>query len=580
MGFEIADFRKLGSDLTGELVVYIETGPNPISEEAWASYSPDPGWMLNTPRGAQFNVLNVLGSPYLPTGEFTYYTDQSGYTWKAVAAVQNRVYPFHAEDYADFSPPLTTSAQAAYALSTPLPGTIQYNSNDKNHENIYYTENADGTPRLQYYVTDPWGNVYILKSVNAANDTTEKVAAAVDAAVLPEGWVKSSGYLENDTAYMPIYSGDLAHANEFRDSADSAWMQIEWGTSGITLASVIGDGMPIWGGNESGMVMGTDAADEIHGGDGADVIYGLNGDDRIWSDTGDNVISGGAGADTVYFGVGHNTLRDTLADMNGDAVYGFSHNSVLEITGAGIGRERLGVAMEDDAATLTVGNSVVRLFGDFSGGDFMAVTRGEGADVQTAISFVSLLPDLKEGVGVDPTSINGVANELFLTGDGTVSFSVEVQSAVSAYKNTLGYYKVGAGGAISETHLLFGNTLDSIGKTLDIGPLDGGEHIGFFLVQNGFGQYGNLPDDLYFVPGEGGTPLLYSASRGLLSETPVFHSYADYNPDAATQVLSGTTQGGRQLLIGFEDLAAASGDNDFQDVVIAVQDSTADLFII
>src|SRR3546814_8560555 len=102
-----------------------------------------------------------------------------------MAAVQNRVFPCVAGDYASLDPPPTTSAQAGYALATPLPGTIQYNSNDKNHENIYRATDADGAPKVQYYVTDPWGNVYILKSVNAANDPAEEVAEAVEAAELP-----------------------------------------------------------------------------------------------------------------------------------------------------------------------------------------------------------------------------------------------------------------------------------------------------------------------------------------------------------------------------------------------------------
>lgn len=299
MAFEIADLRGLGPDLSGEMVVYIESGPNPMTEEAWADYAPAPGWILNTPRAGQFDVLNVLSSPYKPTGEYTYYTDPTGFTWQAVAAVQNRAYPFDPDDYAGMTPPPATSAQAGYALATPLAGTIQYNSNDKNHENAYYAENADGTPKLQYFVTDPWGNTYILKSVNAANDTPEEVTAAVDAAVLPEGWHKSTAYLEEDTSYFPVYSGDLAHANEFRDSADSAWMQIGWGSSGVTLPAMVGDGMPIWGGNEGGLLQGTAVGDEMHGGAGDDLIWGQGGQDTIWGDAGDDTIVGASGAPTT-----------------------------------------------------------------------------------------------------------------------------------------------------------------------------------------------------------------------------------------------------------------------------------------
>lgn len=580
MGFEIADFRNLGSDLSGQLVVYLEAGPNPITEEAWATYTPDPGWMLNTPRAAQFDMLIVLGSPYVPTGEYTYYTDLSGYTWKAVAAVQNRVYPFSVEDYASFTPPLTTSAQAAYALTTPLPGTIQYNSNDKNHENIYYANSDDGIRKIQYYVTDPWGNLYILKSVNAANDTAEKVAAAVDEAVLPDGWVKSTAYLEEDTTYLPVYSGDVAHANEFRDSADSAWMQIFWGASGITLPAMVGEGMPIWHGNDSGLLLGTAAGDEMHGGGGDDEIRGLDGDDTIWSDDGDNVISGGAGADIIHFGAGRNLLRDTLADLSGDSIHGLGSASAVEIQGSAITRAELSVTANPDGVTLGAGGSSWQVSGDFSGGDFMAVVRGTGgAETRTTVSFVNFLPELSEGARVEQDVINGIANGPFLTGDGATGFTVELQSAVSDHANVLGYYTLDRNGTIGSAHLLFDNTLEDVGRTARIDPPADGEQVIFFLIQDGADVYSGLQDDLHFVlqTDAGGVtqPLLYSASLGLLSAAPVFHSIAAFNPDGGTQVLSGVAAGGEVLQIGFEDLAFATGDNDFQDVVVGVREDRA-----
>jgi hypothetical protein len=321
MGFEIADLRGIGPDYMGQMVVYLAGGDNPITQPEWDTYTPDPGFMLNTPRAGQFDVLNVLGSPYQPTGSFTYLTDSHGFTWLAVAAVENRIYPFDPADYAGSSPPLTTSAQAGFLVATPLPGTIQYNSNDKNHENVYYAADSQGNPQIQYYVTDPWGNVYILKSVNEANDTPEEIAAAVAAAVLPEGWTKSSGYLDADVSYLPVWSGTVAHANEFRDSADSAWMQIEWGESGITLAAAIGDGLEIWGGNTDDLVKGTGDANVIHGGDGDDRILGRKGDDiitgdaggdRLKGDNGDDVLIGGAGNDKLIGGRGadHFTFDD------------------------------------------------------------------------------------------------------------------------------------------------------------------------------------------------------------------------------------------------------------------------------
>jgi len=370
MGFEIADARGLGADYAGDLVVYLEAGPNPITAEAWANYTPDPGWLLNTPRQPHFDVLNVLGSPYRPTGEFTFHTDQSGFTWMSVAAVQNRVYPFNPNDYASLSPPLTTSAQAGYALATPLPGTIQYNSNDKNHENIHYAEHADGSRKLQHYVTDPWGNVYILKSVNSANDTAEKVAAAVDAAVLPEGWEKSSGYLDQNVSYLPIYSGNLSHANEFRDSADSAWMQIGWGRSGITLPAVVGEGMPIWGGSDSGLVLGTERDDLIHGGGGDDPIHGLGGNDTVWGDADNDVVYGNAGDDVLYGNMGVDTL---YGGQGADVAYGGQGDDLIF---GGAGDDALFGNVGDD--TLLGGAGADTLVGG-AGNDVLI--GGEGPDL-------------------------------------------------------------------------------------------------------------------------------------------------------------------------------------------------------
>ena len=58
----------------------------------------------------------------------------------------------------------------------------------------------------------------------------------------------------------------------------------------------------------------------------------------------------------------------------------------------------------------------------------------------------------------------------------------------------------------------------------------------------------------------------------------VFHTIAGLNPGQANQVLSGTTRDGIELVLGFEDLAVASGDNDFQDVVLSMHASRDDVF--
>jgi serralysin len=66
--------------------------------------------------------------------------------------------------------------------------------------------------------------------------------------------------------------------------------------------------------------------------------------------------------------------------------------------------------------------------------------------------------------------------------------------------------------------------------------------------------------------------VLQSATLGALSGATIFHSLSTLNPADAMQVLSGVAPGGRELLIGFEDLPSATGDNDFQDIVIGVRE--------
>ncbi len=120
---------------------------------------------------------------------------------------------------------------------------------------------------------------------------------------------------------------------------------------------------------------------------------------------------------------------------------------------------------------------------------------------------------------------------------------------------------------------------NTVASAVDLGTPGDGVSIGFFLIQNGFNQFGNLPDNLSFVTQgsgappdvDGGQPLvLQSATRGVLANATIFHTEEALNPGNASQVLSGTAPGGHELLIGFEDLPTAKGDNDFQDVVIGV----------
>lgn len=266
----------------------------------------------------------------------------------------------------------------------------------------------------------------------------------------------------------------------------------------------------------------------------------------------------------------------------GTAVVGFDAQDALTLQGVLAGRAAVNVIKGTDGATLGIGGLDLRLVGDFSGGDFMTVARGVGVDAHTVVTFENFLPRLSEGVRVDASSINGVANEPFLTGDGVVRFALELKSAVSAHNNTLGVYKVGADGTIFDVNIVFSGTLNvaATGRTVSLGVPGNNEKLGFFLIQDGFDLHGNLPDDLSFVTigttapanlGSGVPPILRSTALGNLTAAPIFHSFATLNPGDANQVLSGVAPGGRELQIGFEDLPTTTGDNDFQDVVIGIR---------
>lgn len=321
-----------------------------------------------------------------------------------------------------------------------------------------------------------------------------------------------------------------------------------------------------------------------------DSLTGSSFDDSLKGGDGNDWISGGGGADEITFGAGHSILHDILTDLNGDTITGLGTKNAISIAGSLVGREHIAVAVGTDKATLSVGDTSVDIDGDFSGGDFMAVARG-GAEDATTVSFVKYLPTLSEGVRVNTASINGVANEPFLFGDGSVGFTLQLESATSAFHNALGYYKVAADGTIRDAHIVFADTLDVGGgdTSVDLGTPANGESIGFFLIQNGFSLCGSLPDDLSFVASDGSgladldvgqAPLLSSASRGLLTAAPIFHSIADFNAEGAVQVLSGTGPGGFDLRIGFEDLQTDRGDNDFQDVVVSIHTNADGLFIL
>ena len=373
--------------------------------------------------------------------------------------------------------------------------------------------------------------------------------------IRPGHWLKfDNDKLADLNVYDPgtaIAQGNIYNAVLYKGDLHSAIANLTTGTGNDTL-------------------IGNDRDNVLSAGDGTDTIATAGGNDTV---------SGGAGADILHFGGGHSTLRDSMADLNGDVVREFGFGAV-DVLGVRVGWDSISITATQ--MKINVGGETVEADGSFAGtGAFILSTRGSGADAHTGVAFVNYLPSLAEGVSVNTPAISGVADQSFLTGDSSARFTLDFKSAVSSFANSLGFYKVKADGSIGDVHILFDNTLNvaANARTVDLGAPANGERIGFFLIQDGFHTVGHLADNLSFVaPGgtdraatiDGGLAILKSASLGALTGATVFHSAAALNPNGANQVLSGVQAGGQELLIGFEDLPNATGDRDFQDVVIGI----------
>lgn len=355
----------------------------------------------------------------------------------------------------------------------------------------------------------------------------------------------------------------------FRGKTQSA------GDDGGTLDGTAGDDS-LLGDAGADILNGGLGDDALSGRGGNDTLRGGGGRDTLSGGSGNDTLSGGAGADTLDLGSGDDQVRDRLAELDGDRIVGLGLGDSIRIDGAAIGHAGFTIDRGTGSVAISAGGARFEVDGDFSGGDFMVVSRG---DATTTISFAPYLPELQEGARVDPDAINGVVNLPFLTGDGAVRFTLDFRSSGSAFHNALGVYCVAADGTISDVRLLFQDTLAAAGRSVDLGTPASGQALGFFLVQDGFGRFGALADDLRLVSASGAPadlddglpPLLLSASRGVLADATVFHSFATLNPQDAQQVLSGVTPGGRELRIGFEDVLNGVGDNDYQDVVFHIR---------
>lgn len=295
-GYEIAYVGGLGSNYTGYVYVYIDYGNNPITTQNEFDNFSCPGWIKNTPRNAFFDYSLTLGSPLSADGPLVEYTDCQNHTWGYIVQNQSYNWPFNATDYP--APEPQSGWEAGQVGSYVPPGVVTYSSINKNQSYLYTARDINNKPILRFFITDQWGNVYIMKSSNAANTTPEQINASFESAVLPYGWTKSTAYLKQDLYINPAYNnfGESSYPGalftDFRDNSNNAYAMVYWGPSGNSIAQQIGKPMPIAIFPLGGRLNGTPLDD---------LIYGSFGDDQIYPFTGNDIIDGGAGKNGVFF---------------------------------------------------------------------------------------------------------------------------------------------------------------------------------------------------------------------------------------------------------------------------------------
>jgi hypothetical protein len=286
--FEIAYIGDVGADYTGPTRVYLADGSNPITAEEWETYVPPPGYLKNSTRNVQFDTSTLLTSPDSAT-EKTYLTTSDGYTWVFIAQTVSANWPFDPDDYPGEG--YSSGYEAAALTVTPPPGVVRWSDNLKNQQITWDARDADGTPIERYFVTDAWGNRFIMQASGELDPAL--VRSNFLSAVLPGGWTKSIGYLRGDLTTLPAYDAEgTAHYYVFRDSADDSFQQISWAKAGMGTSEFI-PGMDIWGGSGPDAIRANPTRDNV--------IYAAGGDDTVYATGFINTVHGDGGSDTAIF---------------------------------------------------------------------------------------------------------------------------------------------------------------------------------------------------------------------------------------------------------------------------------------
>lgn len=315
-----------------------QPGDTMIPDSVWsAGYEPPSPYTANTTRNLQFNQSSFIASPGAPDGVTTYVFTSDGYSWAAMSEAINAMWPYNAADYSGLA--AVNAYYAGNLVTTPAPGVVKVTANFKAQYMKFWANEGGAKPGSEgavplnrYIVKDEWGNKYIMHA--SGQSDPEAVAAAFEAAVLPEGWTKKVKQLSADKILEPAKGSDGSyHYLVFRDSADNTYHQFHWSDEG-SLATQL-DGMPIWGGQKDDIVEGDRDDDLVHGAGGDDTVRGLGGNDTLYGDAGDDKVKGAKGDDILEGNGGSDVLTGgkgadqfVLSNLNAvDKIRDFKHGT-------------------------------------------------------------------------------------------------------------------------------------------------------------------------------------------------------------------------------------------------------------
>jgi Ca2+-binding RTX toxin-like protein len=376
-------------------------GDQQIPDSVWtAGYVAPSPYLVNTTRNLQFNQSHFIASPDAPDGTTTYIQTSDGYSWAAMSKAASAMWPYASADYSGLS--AVSTYYAGNLVTTPGAGVVKVTANFKAQDMKFWANqngaavgSAGAVALDRYFVTDQWGNQYVM---HASGQTEQsKVAAAFDAAVLPAGWTKTTRTLSEDLILNPAQGSDGSyHYLVFRDSADNTYHQISWSGGGSLAGQV--DGMPIWGG-QTGDSLAGDASgarnDLIHAAGGTDQVSGGAGNDTLWGDAGSDAVFGGTGNDLLY---GNEDMDRVSGDAGADVIYG---NEGADVLDGGDDADTVFGGRNDDTISGGAGNDLI-----LGGEEADSLDGGTGNDT------------ISGGNGTD-TIVAGAGNDQITTGNGT-----------------------------------------------------------------------------------------------------------------------------------------------------------------